>query len=86
VRLTAADDLRGVTACSGVKETLYSLDGGNWTRGTQVTIRAAGHAGGHTIAYYSIDNAGNVELARSCSVTIAAASASGHAARRRALL
>ena len=41
-------------------------------QGTQVTIPAAGNEGVHWICYYSIDNAGNAECVRWCSVTIAA--------------
>ena len=81
VYFTAADSLFGVTACSGVAATWYSVDGGGWTEGAQVAIPAAGNAGVHWIAYYSIDNAGNAEYVKWCSVTIAAAGASRHAVR-----
>jgi len=43
---------------SGVAETLYSLDGGVLTTGTVVT--AAGD-GTHTVQFWSVDNASNVE-------------------------
>jgi len=69
VHLTAADSLTGVTACSGVKETSYSLDGGGWVKGTSVSVSGLGR---HWICYYSTDNAGNAEMTRWCSVTIAA--------------
>ena len=60
-------------AVSGVKETWYSLDGFTAVKGTSVLITAAGHVGRHWIRYWSIDNAGNVEMSRWCSVDIAAA-------------
>ena len=65
VNLAATDNLSGV----GVTE--YSLDGGsNWTTGTSVTVLAASGDGTTTITYRSHDLAGNVELAKSTSVTI----------------
>ena len=67
VHLTAEDTLVGVTACSGVALTRYSLDGGLWADGTVVTVRDAGM---HWIAYGSIDVAGNVEPLRWRLVTI----------------
>jgi hypothetical protein len=73
VHFTAADSMVGVAACSGVATTWYSVDGGRWTEGAQVTVPAAHNAGIHWIAYSSTDNAGNAEYTRWCSVTIAAA-------------
>ena len=65
VTLAATDNL------SGVALTEYSLDGGaNWTTGTAVTVLAASGDGTTTITYRSRDLAGNVELAKSTSVTI----------------
>jgi hypothetical protein len=56
---------------SGVGETWYRLDDASWTRGSQVTITAAGNDGTHWIHYYSIDNCGNQETREHrCSVTI----------------
>ncbi len=81
VHLAAADSLVGVTACSGVAATSYSLDGGRWLEGREVRVSAARNAGVHWIAYCSVDNAGNAEQVRWCSVTITAPSASRHAAR-----
>ena len=72
IHLTAADSLFGVSACSDIKETWYSLDGGDWALGTQVTVTVAGNAGLHWIAYYSVDNVGNAEYAKWCCVTITA--------------
>ena len=47
--------------------TWYSLDGGPWTEGTQVTVSGSGL---HTLSFYSVDNAGNKEVARSITVKI----------------
>ena len=69
VHLTAQDTLFGVTACSGVKETWYRLDDDGWQQGTAVPVSGSGL---HWIAYYSVDNVGNAEYMRWCSVTIAA--------------
>jgi hypothetical protein len=59
---------------SGPGQTWYQVDGGSWTSGNTVVVAApANHAndGVHTIRYYSIDNAGNVEVGyRVCSVDI----------------
>ena len=65
VNLAATDNL------SGVDVTEYSLDGGaNWTTGPSVTVLASSGDGTTTITYRSRDLAGNVELAKSTSVTI----------------
>lgn len=58
--LTAIDDAGG----SGVAHTEYRLDDGPWTEGTEVAVPAPadhGNDGLHIIAFYSVDNAGNVE-------------------------
>jgi hypothetical protein len=62
---------------SGVAETRYRVDGGLWITGTSVPLsRAIRHKlpgytwGDHLIEYYSTDNAGNVEIMRSCTVTL----------------
>ena len=53
VTLTATDDL------SGVAGTLYQIDTGSWqSYNGPVTVTALGQ---HTITFYSVDNAGNVE-------------------------
>ena len=52
VNLTAADNL------SGVNHTRYRVDNGSWIIGDAVNITEDGN---HTIEYYSVDNAGNVE-------------------------
>jgi hypothetical protein len=59
---------------SGVAYAQYSLDGGaTWTQGSSVTIAApTSHSndGAHTVLYCSVDNAGNLEAAKSCQVMI----------------
>jgi hypothetical protein len=59
---------------SGVAWTIYSVGGGGWQTGTQVTIVAdlVNHTtdGVHTIAYRSADNAGNVGAIQTASVSI----------------
>lgn len=52
VTLTATDDN------SGVANTAYRVDSGNWTNGTLILIDTEGN---HTIEYYSKDIAGNEE-------------------------
>ncbi len=72
VNLAATDNL------SGVDVTEYSLDGGaHWTTGASVTVLAASGDGTTTITYRSHDLAGNVELAKSTSVTIDTTAPSG---------
>ena len=61
VHLTAID-LGG----SGINTTEYSLDGGAWTAGTDVNVPAVD--GAHTVAYFSADNAGNVEPVKTATV------------------
>jgi subtilisin-like proprotein convertase family protein len=67
VHLTAVDSLFGVTACSGVAATWHSLDGGPWTLGTTIAVSGPGV---HSIAYYSVDVAGNAAYPRVCFVEI----------------
>jgi len=64
--LSATDDL------SGVKETQYSIDGAPWQAYT-APFSLSGD-GLHTISYRSIDNAGNVEITQTPSVTVDATS------------
>jgi len=69
VHLTASDPSPG----SGIAHTYYTLDGGSQTEGTSVTVAApADHSGDgtHTITYWSVDKAGNVEDPHTCTVTI----------------
>ena len=69
VTLTATDPASG----SGVAHTYYKVDGGSQQEGTSVQIAApTNHSndGAHTIAYWSADNAGNVETEHTASVMI----------------
>jgi hypothetical protein len=80
VHLTAWDQ----DGLSGVRTSSYKLDGGDGTQGTSVTVPAV--TGYHIISYYSVDNAGNRESTRSCTVrTVIAAKVvhRGLLARRR---
>ncbi len=66
-RLSATDSL------SGVAYTLFKVDDGAWTKGTRIEMRAfKNHAndGAHTVRFYSVDNAQNVELEKSVTVKI----------------
>jgi hypothetical protein len=79
VNLTAADQ----AALSGVKETWWSLDGGGWTKGTSVSVPAVN--GYHFVRYYSVDNAGNSESVKTCTVRMVVSAKALHrglAARR----
>jgi len=53
VRLQAMDDI------SGVDRTFYRLDGGSWQVYAQPLVLDSGRE--RTVAYYSVDLAGNVE-------------------------
>jgi Bacterial Ig domain/Bacterial Ig-like domain len=68
VNLSASD------AGSGVNVTEYSVDGNpTYTAGTSVTVPApadGSNDGAHTIAYFSADNAGNIETIKSTTVLI----------------
>ncbi|TML88547.1 MAG: hypothetical protein E6G09_01940, partial [Actinobacteria bacterium] len=59
---------------SGVNVTEYSVDGNpTYTTGTSVSIPApadGSNDGAHTIAYFSADNAGNIETIKSATVLI----------------
>ncbi|WP_409342385.1 OmpL47-type beta-barrel domain-containing protein [Paenibacillus sp. MBLB4367] len=61
VTLTASDK------DSGVANTYYTLDGGAQQPGTEVTITADGT---HTLMYWSVDKAGNVETKHTATVRI----------------
>ncbi len=52
-------DLAAVDGCSGIKETHYQVDGGADTIGNTVNINTEGS---HTVQYWSVDQAGNVEI------------------------
>jgi PKD repeat protein/type 1 glutamine amidotransferase len=64
VTLTAADEANG----SGVDRTEYQLDGGAWTAYTTPVIVSGD--GSHTLAYRSVDKAGNVENAKTRTVKV----------------
>lgn len=60
-------------AQSGIATTSYCLDDGPWVDGTAVPVAAPtdhGNDGEHIIWYYSVDNADNAGILRSCTVTI----------------
>ncbi|NOV04746.1 cadherin-like beta sandwich domain-containing protein [Paenibacillus planticolens] len=61
VTLTASD------SGSGVHATYYTVDGGAQQTGTTVTISAEGT---HTLTYWSVDKAGNIEVAHTATVQI----------------
>jgi hypothetical protein len=52
---------------SGVMHTRYRIDGGAWQWGTSVHVSGDGN---HTVQYYSVDYAGNVENTHSAQVKI----------------
>ena len=61
------------TAGSGVASTWYQLDAGVWTVGTSVAVSApASGSASHTLSWYSLDIAGNPEVTRSATFTVAA--------------
>ena len=56
VQITSNDDL------SGIKQIMYKIDGNNWIPASDTSISFTVTSKGiHTIEYYSIDNAGNIE-------------------------
>ncbi len=61
VELTANDNL------SGVKATYFSIDGADFAEGTTLTVSGEGT---HKVAYYSVDNAGNIEDVNTVEVKI----------------
>jgi hypothetical protein len=63
VNLTATDNPNG----SGVATTYYTLDDGAPQTGTSVVLTAEG---AHTIEYWSVDNAGNIEVKHSKTVNV----------------
>jgi hypothetical protein len=60
INLAATDNV-GVTA------TYFTLDGGSQTSGTTINVTAAGS---HTVQFWSVDAAGNVEVKKSATFTI----------------
>ena len=58
---------------SGVRSVSYHIDKGAWKTATKLTVPApANHHfdGTHTVYFRATDNAGNVELTKSCKVRI----------------
>ncbi|GAA0402967.1 hypothetical protein Acor_33880 [Acrocarpospora corrugata] len=62
VTLSADDEAQG----SGIGRTEYRLDGGAWTGYSEPVVIAGD--GSHTLAYRSVDKAGNVEVAKTLAV------------------
>lgn len=60
--LTATDDM------SGVNYTMYMIDAGAWTTYTAPFVIST--QGAHTISYYSVDKAGNIETTKTTTFTI----------------
>jgi Tol biopolymer transport system component len=67
--LTPTDGVGG----SGLANTYYRVDGGAQAEGTSVAFTTAGS---HTVEYWSVDVAGNVEPHKSATVTVAPAASS----------
>jgi len=65
INLSATDNVGG----SGVAATYYVLDGGSQTAGTVVTV---GTVGDHTLAFWSVDAAGNTETANTVDFAVTA--------------
>ncbi len=63
VTLTATD------GGSGVNYTMYKVDGGSWTTYVATPFVVSG-SGEHTVAFYSVDIAGNIETEKSVVFTI----------------
>ncbi len=65
IHLTATDNAGG----SGVASTYFILDGGTQVSGTAVAVSAAG---AHTLTFWSVDAAGNVEVQKSATFEVTA--------------
>ncbi len=66
---TAAIKLTATDAGSGVAATYYRLDGGAQTAGTSIAVTALGS---HTLQFWSVDVAGNIEAAKTVNFTVTA--------------
>jgi hypothetical protein len=66
---SAAIALSATDASSGVAATYYKLDGGAQVAGTSITVTTVGS---HTIEFWSVDVAGNIEAHHTTSFTITA--------------
>jgi RHS repeat-associated protein len=65
IALAATDDISGVAA------TYYRVDGGAQTAGTLISVAAPpSGVATHTISYWSVDSAGNVETAHSATFAV----------------
>jgi hypothetical protein len=60
--------LTAIDTESGVNYTMYKVDGGSWM--TYSTPFVVSGNGDHIVAFYSVDNAGNIETEKSVSFTI----------------
>jgi len=60
--------LVAIDSQSGVNETMYKLDGGNWINYTAPFM--VSNDGNHTISYYSVDEVGNAETVKSTNLKI----------------
>jgi len=69
---SAAITLTATDAGSGVANTYYRLDGGSQMTGRTINVTAIGS---HTIEFWSVDVAGNVETHKNVSFTITASTA-----------
>ena len=65
----AAITLSATDAGSGVATTYYKLDGGAQVAGTSVVTSALG---AHTLQFWSVDKAGNIETAKTVNFTVTA--------------
>jgi predicted CXXCH cytochrome family protein len=66
-------NLSAADSGSGVAGTWYKVDSGAFTSGTSIAVSApASGSASHTIAWYSIDNAGNQETTKSVTFSVAA--------------
>ncbi len=64
VILTATDDN------SGVNYTMYKIDDGAWTTYNEAAPFVVTGNGDHVVAFYSVDNAGNIETQKTVEFTI----------------
>ena len=64
---SAAIELTATDADSGVANTYYILDGGVQVTGTSISVTALG---AHTVEFWSVDVAGNIELHKTAAFTI----------------
>ncbi|WP_261856184.1 OmpL47-type beta-barrel domain-containing protein [Clostridium folliculivorans] len=60
-------NLNATDSQSGVARTFYSIDGSDYIEGTSFTIQTEGI---HTVSFYSVDAAGNIESAKTAYVKI----------------